>query len=52
MTAAISFSEPTRILIFVAGIIIVLAGMKAASSILAPIALSVFLAVIFGMLMY
>jgi predicted PurR-regulated permease PerM len=52
LTADSSLSEPTRILIFIAAAVIVLAGMKAASSILAPIALSVFLAVIFGMLMY
>lgn len=52
MTADTSLSEPTRILIFVSGIIIVLAGMKAAAPIVAPIAFSVFLAVIFGMLLY
>ena len=52
MTADTSLSEPTRILIFLSGIIIVLAGMKAAAPIIAPIAFSVFLAVIFGMLLY
>ncbi|NTV00096.1 MAG: AI-2E family transporter [Methanoregulaceae archaeon] len=51
MTADSSLSEPTRILIFFSGIIIVLAGMKAAAPIVAPIAFSVFLAVIFGMLL-
>jgi AI-2 transport protein TqsA len=52
MTSDASLSEPTRILIFLSGIIIVLAGMKAAAPILAPIAFSVFLAVIFGMMLY
>jgi AI-2 transport protein TqsA len=52
MTTYSSLSEPTRILIFASGIIIVLAGMKAAAPILAPIAFAVFLAVIFGMLFY
>jgi predicted PurR-regulated permease PerM len=52
MTTETSLSEPTRILIFAAAIVIILAGMKAASFIIAPIALSVFLAVIFGMLLY
>ena len=52
MTTNAALAEPTRILIFLSGIIIVLAGMKAASSIVAPIAFSVFLAVIFGMLFY
>ncbi|MBP1928697.1 putative PurR-regulated permease PerM [Methanolinea mesophila] len=50
MAPDLPLSEPTRILMFIAGIIIVLAGMKAASPIIAPIAFSVFLAVIFGML--
>jgi predicted PurR-regulated permease PerM len=50
MTA--DLSEPTRILIFFSGIVIVLAGMKAAAPIVAPLAFSVFLAVIFGMLLY
>jgi AI-2 transport protein TqsA len=50
MTA--DLSEPTRILIFFSGIVIVLAGMKAAAPIVAPIAFSVFLAVIFGMFLY
>jgi AI-2 transport protein TqsA len=52
MTSDSSLSEPTRILIFTAAIIVVLAGMKAAAPILAPIAFAVFLALIFGFLFY
>jgi len=52
MTSDSSLSEPTRILIFLSGIVIVLAGMKAAAPIVAPIAFSIFLAVIFGMFLY
>jgi predicted PurR-regulated permease PerM len=48
----LSLSEPTRILITVAAAVVVLAGMKAAAPILGPLAFSVFLAVIFGMLLH
>jgi predicted PurR-regulated permease PerM len=52
MNSAPSLSEPFRILITIAAIVIVLAGMKAAAPILGPLAFSVFLAVIFGMLLH
>ena len=48
----LSLSEPSRILITVAAAIVVLAGMKAAAPFLGPLAFSVFLAVIFGMLLH
>ncbi|MDD1705498.1 MAG: AI-2E family transporter, partial [Methanoregulaceae archaeon] len=52
MNPASSLSEPSRILITIAAGIIVLAGMKAAAPIIGPLAFSVFLAVIFGMLLH
>ena len=45
-------SKPARIVIVIAAAVIVLAGMKAAAPILGPIFFSVFLAVIFGMLLH
>lgn len=47
-----SFREPSRILITLAAAVVVLAGMKASAPILGPITFSVFLAVIFGMLLH
>ncbi|NYT20675.1 MAG: AI-2E family transporter [Methanomicrobiales archaeon] len=52
MTPPPSLSEPARIVVVLAAIVIVLAGMKAATPILGPIIFSVFLAVIFGMLLH
>lgn len=52
MTPAPSFSEPARIVVIIAAAVIVLAGMKAATPILGPLIFSVFLAVIFGMLLH
>ena len=52
MTPLPSLSEPARIVIILAAAVIVLAGMKAATPILGPIIFSVFLAVIFGMLLH
>ncbi len=47
-----SLSEPSRLLITVAAAIVVLAGVKAAAPFLGPLAFSVFLALIFGMLLH
>jgi predicted PurR-regulated permease PerM len=52
MTPIPSLSEPARIVIITAAAVIVLAGMKAAAPILGPLVFSVFLAVIFGMLLH
>lgn len=52
MNPTLSLSEPSRILITVAAAIVALAGMKAAAPFLGPLAFSVFLAVIFGMLLH
>ncbi len=52
MTPLSSLSEPGRILVVLAAAVIVLAGMKAATPILGPIIFSIFLAVIFGMLLH
>jgi AI-2 transport protein TqsA len=52
MTLALPLSQPGRILVVLAAVVIVLAGMKAATPILGPIIFSVFLAVIFGMLLH
>jgi predicted PurR-regulated permease PerM len=52
MHPATSLSGPSRILITVAAAVVVLAGMKAAAPFLGPLAFSVFLAVIFGMLLH
>jgi len=52
MTLALPLSQPGRILVVLAAVVIVLAGMKAATPILGPIIFSIFLAVIFGMLLH
>ncbi|RPJ49610.1 MAG: AI-2E family transporter, partial [Methanobacteriota archaeon] len=52
MNSASSLSEPTRILITLAATIVVFAGMKAAAPIFGPLAFSVFLTLIFGMLLH
>ncbi|MDD1655029.1 MAG: AI-2E family transporter [Methanomicrobiales archaeon] len=46
------FSGPARTLLLAAAVVVVLAGMKAASPILGPLFFAVFLAVIFGMLLH
>ncbi|MDD1663596.1 MAG: AI-2E family transporter [Methanomicrobiales archaeon] len=52
MNIAMPDSELTRILVPVAAAVIILAGMKAASPLLGPLLFSVFLALIFGMLLH
>ena len=52
MTPDTLFSGPARTLILIAAVVVVLAGMRAASPILGPLLFSVFLAVIFGMLLH
>ena len=52
MTPDPLFSGPARTLILIAAVVVVLAGMRAASPILGPLLFSVFLAVIFGMLLH
>jgi AI-2 transport protein TqsA len=52
MSNAIPASELSRILITAAAAIVILAGMKAAAPILGPLIFSVFLALIFGMLLH
>ena len=52
MNSASSVSEPTRILIALAATIVLFAGMKAAAPIFGPLAFSVFLTLIFGMLLH
>jgi AI-2 transport protein TqsA len=52
MTPLPSLSNPARIVVVLAAVVIVLAGMKAATPILGPIIFSVFLGVIFGMLLH
>jgi predicted PurR-regulated permease PerM len=52
MNTTPSLSELSRILITLAAAIVVLAGMRAAAPIIGPLAFSVFLAVIFGMLLH
>ncbi len=52
MTPLPCFSKPARIVMVLAAAVIVLAGMKAATPMLGPIIFSVFLAVIFGMLLH
>jgi predicted PurR-regulated permease PerM len=52
MNSAASLSEPSRILIALAAAIVLLAGMKAAAPVFGPLAFSVFLTLIFGMLLH
>jgi predicted PurR-regulated permease PerM len=52
MNSSTQFSGLSRGLITLAAVILILAGMKAASSFLAPLLFSLFLAVIFGMLLH
>jgi len=52
MTPDSHLSGPARTLVLAAAVVVVLAGMKAASPILGPLLFSVFLAVIFGMLLH
>ncbi|MDD1709296.1 MAG: AI-2E family transporter [Methanoregulaceae archaeon] len=52
MNSSTPTSEVSRILIPLAAAVIVLAGMKAASSIVGPIAFAIFLSVIFGSLLH
>jgi AI-2 transport protein TqsA len=52
MNSAIQFSELSQSLITLAAAVLILAGMKAAASFLAPLLFSIFLAVIFGMLLH
>lgn len=52
MTRDLTLSGPARTLIIGAAIVIILAGMKAASPVLGPLFFSVFLAVIFGSLLH
>jgi AI-2 transport protein TqsA len=52
MTPLPSFSEPARIMVVIAAAVIVLAGMKAAAPMLGPLIFSIFLGVIFGMLLH
>jgi len=52
MTPDPLFYGPARPLILIAAVVVVLAGMRAASPILGPLLFSVFLAVIFGMLLH
>ena len=52
MNHAMPDSELSRILITIAAAILILAGMKAAAPFLGPLLFSIFLAVIFGMLLH
>lgn len=52
MTRDLTLSGPARTLIIAAAIVIVLAGMRAASPLLGPLFFSVFLAVIFGSMLH
>ena len=52
MTESLPFSKPSRILITLAAVVLVIAGIKAAAPIIGPLAFSVFLAVIFGTLLH
>jgi AI-2 transport protein TqsA len=52
MNPAMPISELSRNLIIIAAIILILAGMKAAAPFLGPLLFSIFLAVIFGMLLH
>jgi predicted PurR-regulated permease PerM len=52
MNPAMPNSELSRILITIAAAILILAGMKAAAPFLGPLLFSLFLAVIFGMLLH
>ena len=52
MNSPTEFSNLSRGLITLAAVILILAGMKAAASFLAPLLFSIFLAVIFGMLLH
>jgi AI-2 transport protein TqsA len=52
MTFAMPDSELTRILVPVAAAVLILAGMKAAAPVLGPLLFSVFLALVFGMLIH
>jgi predicted PurR-regulated permease PerM len=52
MNSAIPISDLSRILIIIAAVILILAGMKAAAPLLGPLIFSIFLAVIFGMLLH
>ena len=52
MNPAIPISELSRSLITIAAAILILAGMKAAAPFLGPLMFSIFLAVIFGMLLH
>ena len=52
MNSSTEFSGLTRGLITLAAVILILAGMKAAAPLLAPLLFSLFLAVIFGMLLH
>lgn len=51
MQLALLSGEPGRSVLIAAGIIIILAGMKAASAFIAPLLLSVFLAILFSILL-
>ena len=52
MNPAMPISDLSRNLIIIAAIILILAGMKAAAPFLGPLLFSIFLAVIFGMLLH
>jgi predicted PurR-regulated permease PerM len=52
MDSAASLSRPARILVALAAIVILLGGMKAAAPFIGPLAFSVFLTLIFGMLLH
>ena len=52
MDSAVQFTELSRSLITIAAAILILAGMKTAAPLLGPLFFSIFLAVIFGMLLH
>lgn len=52
MNSAVPNSELSRNLIIIAAVILIIAGMKLAASFLGPLLFSIFLAVIFGMLLH